>query len=427
MKQILLLAMLTGWIQGLHAQDFTKVKTGVIVPGQLESAKTNIDKMMQDPKVQAKAEGWMWQMIVYAGLYADDKLRAKYPLSEVVADSAYNKYQVMDPTYKLVNENSQQTFAGQMYSESFNYGVNTYNQKKYDSSFYYFKLAVKYSDVIFKNKWSKDSTLVMDTLSILYAGVTADKIGNRDEAAKYYSRIARNKIAKIASNDMTDIYKWLADYYEQKKDKENAFTYLALGQQVFPTDQYWPVTELDYWRKQGNKDSLFATYEQVCKQYPTSYLFYYNYGLEMYQYASDTTTGKRPANADDLVAKARQNLNKALELKPDYPQAAMVLGQISYNEGVDLQLQAKAVKGTTPDMVKKRTDLRAASSKKFDEAIPYFQKVDEDLGGKGKLKMEEKQTLKDSYDVLITIYEQKNVKDKIDSYTAKYNDVDKVH
>jgi hypothetical protein len=78
-------------------------------------------------------------------------------------------------------------------------------------------------------------------------------------------------------------------------------------------------------------------------------------------------------------------------------------------------------------MVKKRTDLRAASTKKFDEAIPYFQKVDEDLGGKGKLKMEEKQTLKDSYDVLITIYEQKNVKDKIDSYTAKYNDVDKVH
>jgi tetratricopeptide (TPR) repeat protein len=427
MKQILLLAILTGCIHILHAQDFTKVKTSVIVPGQLETAKTSIDKLMQDPKAQAKAEGWMWDMVVYAGLYADDKLRAKYPRPELVADSAFERYHALDPTYKLVVDNSQQTFAGQMYSESFNFGVSTYNQKKYDSSFYFFKLAVKYSDVIFKNKWSKDTTLSMDTLSILYAGVTADKIGNRDEAAKYYGRIASNKIAKIASNDMIDIYKWLADYYEQKKDKASAFAYLTLGQQVFPADQYWPVTELDYWRKDGNKDSLFATYDQVCKQYPTNYLFFYNYGLEVYQYASDTTSGHRPANADELVAKARQNLNKALELKPDYPQAAMVLGQISYNEGVDLQMQAKAVKGATPDMVKKRTDLRAASTKKFDEAIPYFQKVDEDLGGKGKLKMEEKQTLKDSYDVLITIYEQKNVKDKIDSYTAKYNDVDKVH
>jgi tetratricopeptide (TPR) repeat protein len=427
MKQFLLLATFTGLNLILQAQDFSKVKTSVIVPGQIENAKTAIDKLMQDPKAQAKAEGWMWDMVVYAGIYADDKLRVKYPKPEVVADNAYDKYFAMDPTYKLVKDNGMQNFAGQLYSASFNLGVGGYNDKKWDSSFYYFKLAVKYSDVIFKNKWNKDTTLTMDTLSILYAGVTAEKANLRDQAALFYGRIADNKIPKIASNDMSDVYKWLADYYDQKKDQPKSFWYLELGQQVFPTDLYWVDSELTYWRKAGNKDSLFSTYDKVIKEYPTNYLFFYNYGLELYQYASDTSTGKRPPNADDMVTKAQQNLNKALEIKPDYPQAAMVLGQISYNEGIDLQQQAKAVKGTQPENVKKRTDLRAASAKKFDEAIPYLEKVDQDLGSKGKLKMEEKTALKDSYDVLITIYEQKNVKDKIDAYTAKYNDVDKVH
>ena len=72
-------------------------------------------------------------------------------------------------------------------------------------------------------------------------------------------------------------------------------------------------------------------------------------------------------------------------------------------------------------------DLRVAADKKFDEAIPYFEMVEKDLGSKGKLKMDEKTSLKDAYDLLITIYEQKNLKDKVDVYTTKFNNVDKDH
>jgi hypothetical protein len=53
--------------------------------------------------------------------------------------------------------------------------------------------------------------------------------------------------------------------------------------------------------------------------------------------------------------------------------------------------------------------------------------VDKDLGSKGKLKMEEKSALKDAYDLLITIYESKGIKDKAEAYTNKFNDVDKAH
>jgi len=96
---------------------------------------------------------------------------------------------------------------------------------------------------------------------------------------------------------------------------------------------------------------------------------------------------------------------------------------------VDIQGQIKKVVGKTPDDAKKRGDLRAAVGKKFDEAIPYFEKVDQDLGSKGKFKQEEKGALKDAYDLLITIYETKGptAKDKADAYTNKFNNVDKDH
>ena len=49
------------------------------------------------------------------------------------------------------------------------------------------------------------------------------------------------------------------------------------------------------------------------------------------------------------------------------------------------------------------------------------------LGGQGKLKMKEKQFLKDSYDLLITVYEQKGDQANATKYTEKFNNVDKVH
>jgi len=65
--------------------------------------------------------------------------------------------------------------------------------------------------------------------------------------------------------------------------------------------------------------------------------------------------------------------------------------------------------------------------KKFDEAAPYFLEVDKILGKQGKLKMDDKTALKEAYDLLITIYDQKSAKDKVKEFEVKFNDVDRVH
>ena len=133
MKKVFMLIACVAAIQQLTAQDFSKVQTLALMPNQAEPAKTEIDKIMNEPKAQAKPEGWLWKSKIYAAIYADDKLRAKYPGSEAVSDAAFEKYQTLDPSMKLLKDKNLQSIAGELYGTSFNQGVTSYNTKKWDS------------------------------------------------------------------------------------------------------------------------------------------------------------------------------------------------------------------------------------------------------------------------------------------------------
>jgi len=424
MKRIFLIALLAGTSLGLFAQVADKAKD-LFKANKLAEAKTEIDKVLASDKNQKNQEAWYYKAKIYAAIGANDQLKSTVPDAYDQAFDALKKYLDLDEKkvylllvtdqYKPIND---------IYQGYFQRGAANYNTGKYTDALSDFKGALTAINYMADKGWIKK---ILDTTSTLYAGISAEKANNRDEAAFYYKQLADSGISKINGSEMTEIYKWLVDYYGKKGDAANEAKYLAMGKAKYPKDLFWFETELEDTRKGGNKDSLFAKYEEINKAMPDSGIYFFNYGLELYQYASDTSSGKRPANADDLVKRAQEKLSKALELKPDYAQSALVLGQISYNAGVDFQQQAKAVKGTKPEDVKKRTDLRAQASKKFDEAIPYFEKVEQSLGSKGKLKMQDKQALKDAYDLLITIYETKNQKDKATAYTDKFNNVDKVH
>jgi hypothetical protein len=118
----------------------------------------------------------------------------------------------------------------------------------------------------------------------------------------------------------------------------------------------------------------------------------------------------------------------------------MLLGQIQYNIGVDINNEMKAIKIPSADtklkpeemkkreeLKKKKEELRAQTNAQFDRALPYLEKVEKLLDTKGKLKMEDKMILKDCLDVMVIIYETKGNKEKASEYTDKYNDIDKKH
>jgi hypothetical protein len=422
-KRLFLTGLLALTGLGLFAQSVDKAKD-LLKANKLPEAKTEIDKVLAVEKNQKNGEAWYTKLKVYNAIAASETLKAQYPDARDQAFDALKKYTDVDDKKLLLLQMDAYKPVNEIYQGYFQVGANDYNASKYAEALQQFSGALQTSAFMNAKGWTN---LKIDTTSTLYAGISAEKANKRDSAAIYYGRLAEAKIANINGSNMIDIYKWLVDYYNQKKDEANTKKFITLAKEQYPEDLFWPSTELDNLREKGNKDSLFAKYEEIVTHFPKNHLFFFNYGLELYQYASDTSSGHRIATYDALIAKAQENLKKCLEIQPDYPQAALVLGQISYNAGVDLQGQTKNIKGKLPEDIKKRADLRIAAGKKFDEAIPYFELVDKDLGTKGKLKMDEKTSLKDAYDLLITIYEQKNLKDKVDVYTAKFNSVDKDH
>jgi tetratricopeptide (TPR) repeat protein len=410
----------------LYAQNLDKAKDA-FKANKLTDAKTQIDGVLADAKNAKNAEAWYYKSKIYEAIAASDQLKTQFPDARAQAFEALKNYVQYDDKKLILLQIDQYKVINEIYQSYFQLGAADYNSNKYNDALQNFKGAIDASTFMSEKGWVN---MKIDTTSNIYAGISAEKAKKRDTAAIYYGRLAD---AKIAGNNMIEIYKWLANYYSaDKNDQDDALKYAGIGRELYPNDSSWKDIEvniydnqLDLYRKNGNKDSLFAAYDRVVAKFPNNNIFLYNYGLEMYQYASDTT--KRPANADELVNRAKDILNKSLAIKPDYAQAALILGEISYNEGVDLQSKVRTIKGSTPDATKKRADLREQAMKKYDESIPFFQKVEADLSTKGKLKMDDKTALRNAYDSLVTIYEQKKQKDKSDAYTLKYNNIDKDH
>lgn len=425
MRRLFLTGFLAMAGMGLFAQSVDKAKDA-LKANKIPDAKTQIDGALAVEKNQKNADAWYTKLKVYNAIAANDQLRGQYPDARDQAFDALKKYVDLDEKEKKLISLTMDGYkpVNEIYQGYFQIGANDYNTGKYDEALKNFTGAIATSTYMTAKGWTK---LPIDTTSTLYAGISAEKANKKDSAAIFYGRLADAKISSINGTNMIDIYKWLVDFYHNKKDDANTQKYIGLAEAQYPDDLFWPSTQLDILREKGNKDSLWAEYDRIVTHFPKNHLFFFNYGLELYQFANDTSSGHRPPNYQTLIDKATEMLKKCLEIQPDYPQAALVLGQIYYNAAVDMQADTKKIPGKGPEDIKKRADLRIAAGKKFDEAIPYFEMVDKDLGTKGKLKMEEKSALKDAYDLLINIYQEKKIKDKEDTYTNKFNNVDKDH
>jgi hypothetical protein len=423
MKRMFLSLLMAVVCSGLFAQSIDKAKE-LLKANKIAEAKEEIDKAMAIEKNQKNAEGWYYKVKIYNAIAVNEQLKAQYPDALIQSLDALKKYTQYDDKKQVLLAADGFKPVNEIYQGLFQQGASNYNAQKYKESLTDFTAAISAINFMYKQGWIKQS---MDTTSLLYAGISAEKINKRDTALIYYKTIADSGITSIGGNDMAEIYKWLADYYTRSADKAMAAKYTALGKSHYPKDIFYAELQLDQLRKTGPKDSLFATYEEVNKQFPDSAIYFFNYGLELYQYASDTSSGKRITNADEYIKKAQEKLNTSLKLNPNYPQTSLVLGQILYNEGVELQVLGKPKGNTTPAELKQRQDYRAQSTKKFDEAIPYLEKVDQLLGSQAKLKKADKVALRDAYDMLVTIYESRKDTAKIAFWTDKYNNVDKVH
>ncbi|WP_207512794.1 hypothetical protein [Longitalea luteola] len=459
MKKLFLTAMLAVFAFLSQAQKLEKAKD-LLSRKKLAEAKTEIDNVLAVEKNKTNSEAWYTKAKVYGAIAADSTQKSTVPDARGIAFEAMKQYLSLESGVKdAAKRNIQLTLDNnapliELYTGYSKDAASFYNASNFNDAFVNFKKSLEVFDLMSEKGIIP---IKLDTTTTLYAGISAEKAQKPDDAAVYYGKIAE---AKAKGEGFVEIYKWLADYYRRKDDVANASKFSALGKEVYPADQFWTGFELDMAREKGNKEDLFKKYEAVIQENPDNYLFLFNYGVELYQTGYDPDASKRPANSKELINKAIEVMTKTLEKKPDFANANMVLGQIYYNQGVEINNENKNIRPSggvklSADQLKKKEELRAETSKKFDQALPYLMKVDELLDSQGKLKMEDKEHLKNALDLLIIINEEKvnqleqkkrqaeakkdaagikaidaeikKIQDNVTRYTDKYNNIDRKH
>ena len=449
MKKFFLIATL-GIALISNGQKFEKVSTSVLLK-QYESAKGDLDKIMNDPKAQSKPDGWFWKATIYAYFYSDEGLRTKYPGSETIADEAFQKYIAIEPSLKLLKDNNGQSMLFNLYAPSFNNGISTFNAKNWDSAYYYFSFAVKYSDVIFQNKFSKNQNQAFDTTSILYAGFAAQNAQKPALAVKDYDRLINSK---VGGPTYIDIYKYcLINSINTKND--SAFkSYLSLSKAMYPNED-WEDYELTYFNKNYSLAEKAAMYDKEDASGSMSAKKYLQYGEIFANVSKEDKEKIDSAKQDEYLHKAADAFKKAFNKDNDgisaynagiiyynifgifddkVSQAKRALQDLNSSVEADPKKKASVQYKTQVDNLKSQRILyEKPMGEAGDSSIIWLEKAFTILKDKQDKSKEENNCLNKSVDYLsnIFIYKRDKARGKdpkaFDVYDAKFKLYDSLH
>ncbi len=343
--------LLGGCFFSAFAQEELKEIQEKINKGKFVEAKDKLDKFMADPKNQKNANAWYYKGVIYNELAKDTTKPGLDYRTE--AFSSLKRYQELDSKNIMMTlEQNGRLF--QLYEGFYNEGVRNYNAKAYDKAYQNLRNASAVKDYVYKKGYSYNNFAfpALDTQLLLLTGSAGILTQKEDEAIPYYQMLAD---AKLRANDYKDIYSYLVEYFSKKKDMANRDKYLQIGTQLYPDDNYWLQVQLN--DAVGDKQKLFAKYEELMQKNPNNYYLTYNYAVELYNTAY--ATDKKPADYLQVQAKMNTILNQAIQINST-PEANLLMARAKYNEIYDLEDKVTAIKGTKPEDIKKRQALNAS-------------------------------------------------------------------
>jgi hypothetical protein len=444
-----------------YAQKLTKVETPYVL-GKYEEAKTEIDKVVADPKSQAVADIWLWHGSIYAAIADDASLKVKYPQAAAIAMSSFQKYVKLDPSLKTMNT---EAIPGKMiidvlYRSNLTDGIGFFDKKQWDSSYKYFVRAAEIGDMITKYNWRGNKQQI-DTTTVLFSGYAAQNAKLLDEAAKYYGRIVDFKITTVpAAGDVKDIYEYLVYYHMDKKNNEQFLKYLGIAKEMYPQAlATWADYESEFVEKNYSLAQKAEAYDKADAAGTLTANQYLAYGNMFYNLEEDEKAKMDSATLASYRIKAEDAFIKGFRKDSKNGLAAYNVGLINYNDWVDLDDKYEVNIKKIADLNKSKAEVKdpkkkpandARIKKEVDEikavnasiekrqhgyankAIEWMENTHAVLSAKEKTERSEKNVLAKSVDYLANLYLWKRDKSKgnnadYDKYDALYKKYDALH
>ncbi len=425
MKKIILSVVILLSVSYLNAQD-DAVLTLFMAKKDYEKAKEEVDKWIGDPKLKDKDKpaANLWKLRVYSALFADSTLSAKYPDANNQALAAFATYQQLDPSLKLLRDGNFQDGLGNLYTGSFEKGKDYFASKQWDSAYKYFNESQNLGNYLLANKLSS-STAPIDTLTVLYTGFSAQNAKLIDTAANQYARLAD---LKIAGPDYEDIYKFLIEYYSEKKDDANFKKYLATAKEIYPNDNsLWTQYEMNAMTSNTSLTDLLQKYQQDVAAGGMN-----EDKLVGYAEAFATNDKTQLASLDSmqkiaLKLAAADAFAKAFALNDTMGLYAFNTGVIYYGIYSDLDDRYHANAGESAALKAKRTEIAKQEMAYADTASQWLEKAYPVLKGKTDRTKSETSSLNRTVGYLANIYLWQRDQTKVNNNSKDYDKYDALY
>lgn len=409
-----------------QAQSYQDIGNKIILQ-QYDDAKKDIDKRITNEKFASKPDAYILKAAIYAALATKDGAVDKDKLI-AEAETAYAKYKEMDPTLALITDPIYREGVIKLYQALYSRGIESYRAKSWEPAYTDFKKVVDLSDVLIDKKVLN---ITMDTTSVLLAGFTAENSSHKDEAAKYYSKLANNKVGGDG-NDF--VYRFLVLYSYEKNDMASFEKYRQLGKELYPNNEYFDYDKTDFAVGLAKDfDTKVKALNTVLAEDPNNYKANVTLAQLIFDTLNAGGDATKPANAAELESKMVQTLNKAAELKPDDENVLLVLGdhyiakaeQVNDERSAHVKaMQARTKPGTKPSKedVAKRDELDKKYGDVFELArVPYEKAASLFSAKKASLTSKQKQQYRNIAGYLGDIYNYKKVQAKANpADAAKY-------
>lgn len=413
MKKIFILMMMVFSAAAVFSQSLDDINE-MMGKKQFANAKVAIDKYLADAKNSSKPDGWYFKGRVYNALSYEKTV----PESELYdlknnAFEAFKKYQQLDPNDIRLKLETYTSYLD-LYFGLYDLGANLFNNKNYTGAFAAFKKALEVEDYILAKKYTyPQATLhAVDTSLILNTAKSAVQAKNEDDAVVYYRKITD---ANITGEGNLEAYEYLVEYYNKKDNPTALAEAIAKGKKYYPNDNYWDQVELNNIAKKGDQAALYAKYDEILAANPKNFVVAYNYAVDLYKKINS-------GSAKDVSEATKDKLTSVLKIaiaSDDGIDATVLMANHMYNNASDYLTAANLIKGTKPDDVKKRNDLKGLSNKYMDECINYSDLAVKYFEGKSELKPLQSANFKIVLGYLSEIYGLKGDKKKADEYEKK--------